>query len=146
MVLMSQDHDSRDQLADAVRAVLAAARAWRDATTTLSVTFDPCLGPLYDAVDALDAALADAGPRVMPDTPWREVLAGDEAYSPKTDRWYKVLRVFAAVVELDIDGTPRQYRKPDETVTVRRPAGPEADAVAVLQAAGFDLATLAGSL
>jgi hypothetical protein len=142
---MSRDLDSASQLADAVRAVLAAARRMRRDPTWPHASPHP--GKLFAAVETLDAALADAGPRVMPDTPWREVLAGDEVYSPKTDRWYPVLEVRArgalAGVTLDVDGRWRAYEKrPDETVTIRRPAGPEADAVAVLRAAGFDVATL----
>jgi hypothetical protein len=136
---------SHQDLADAVREVLIAARGWREARKG-------ALSRLRDAVDALDAALANAGPVVLPDTPWREVLAGDEVYAPKTDRWYEVLGVdsltrFAQLkteVVLDIDGTARTYTRDSEgTVTVRRPASPESDAVAVLTAAGFDLTTLA---
>jgi hypothetical protein len=152
---MSQDLDSADQLAEAVRAVLAAAQTVRQRLRSDRSDHDMAiLADLAERLDALDAALADTGPRVMPDTPWREVLAGDEAYSPKTDRWYPVANTRSAsnlsgtstLVWLDIDGERRRYDKNgDETVTIRRPAGPEADAVAVLRAAGFDVATLASA-
>jgi hypothetical protein len=140
---------SHQDLADAVRAVLAAAQ-----TLVHGVRAGDDPVPLDDdlsnAMDALDAALANAGPVVLPDTPWREVLAGDEVYAPKTDRWYRVDQVEHAghltkvVIDVGQPGFSRAYAKSDgETVTVRRPASPESDALAVLWAAGFDLTTLA---
>jgi hypothetical protein len=139
-----------EELRDAVRAVLEAARTWRagDDASTYVPGISP-LGDLVGAVDALRAALATAT-AVERSRPWREVLAGDEVYAPKTGKWYLVDSVDGTTngtTSLYIVKFPgfikRHVRNAEERVLVRRHAGPESDAVAVLERAGFDVSTLA---
>ena len=135
-----------EELRDAVRAVLQAARVWRERE------YDEDAGDmegraLAHAVDALEQLLppwdeyAYEGPM-----PWAKVIAGDEALGA-TGSYYKILNVWSTgptvVVDIEVNGKAKRYTKdgPVET-TVRRRMTPEAVALATLERAGLDITTV----
>lgn len=141
---MSAERD----LADAVRAVLDAARAMcRDSDRLHWYREERAVGKAVDRLNAVLAAPVEIA------TTWGKVLAGDEVYSRNTRQWYPVRAVLdmsarlPREVSLDIETRPnfvRRYVKNFyDDVVIRRPASPERDAVSALEAAGFDVSTLA---
>jgi hypothetical protein len=65
--------------------VVEAAVRWVDGTPEDSMR-------LVAAVEALQAERADPDAPTEREITWGQVVAGDEIYSPKTDRWYEVTR------------------------------------------------------
>jgi hypothetical protein len=135
-----------EELRDAVRAVLEAARTLRHETKRTGEEPSPeAVVALWSAVDALDALMAKAieyeGPMA-----WGKCIAGDEALGAD-GRYHKITGVSTfnlwATVDMVVQGRAKRYSKPvDLAVTIRRKLTPEADALSVLEAAGLDVTTM----
>lgn len=129
-----------EELRDAVRAVLDAARAF------VANEHDTNFSDLARAVDALEALAAKAREYEGP-MAWGKCLAGDEALGAD-GRYHRILSVASVTgkltyVDLEVQGQRKRYTKGSHLeVTIRRPLGPEGDALAVLEAAGLDVTTI----
>jgi hypothetical protein len=143
------------ELRDAVRAVLEAARAWRVAHKEDG---RPVCYALVDAVDALNALAPPWDETYEGPMAWRKTVAGDEALGAD-GKYHKIIGVFATgtpdpskgpmdsgnavVVELQVQGKPKRYRKAGHVeATIRRAVSPEASALAALERAGLDISTV----
>ena len=139
------------ELRDAVRAVLDAAREWYSSCGPYGPVVaieDSPLGALATGVEALEHALAGATEDERP-RPWAKVLARDEALGADGG-YHRITGVWdggrTVTVEIEVNGARKRYRKdPAVEVTIRRHAGPELDALAVLERAGFDVSTVASA-
>jgi hypothetical protein len=148
-----------EEIRDAVRAVLEEAARWRAFTAS---TAGPRLTEEETRLVLAVDALAELTPPWSEDhegpMPWRKVIAGDEALGAD-GKYHRVLAVFstgtpdpsrgpmdsgnAVVVEIEIQGKPRRYRKSGSVeTTIRRRLSPEASALAALERAGLDLSTV----
>lgn len=146
-----------EEIRDAVRAVLDAARIWRERE------YDEDAGDMEGralalAVDALEALTPPWSEDYEGPMAWRKVIAGDEALGADSN-YHRILGVFstgspnpdagpmdtgnAVVVDIEVQGKPKRYRKAGKVETViRRRLTPEASALAALERAGLDISTV----
>ena len=74
------------------RVVVEAAIRWAGARLNPGTT----PADLYQAVDALQVERADPDAPQEQEITWAQVVEGDEIWSPKTQRWYEVVRAVHA--------------------------------------------------
>ena len=145
-----------EEIRDAVRAVLEEAARWRAFLSAVDLTEEE--ERLAGAVDALNALTPPWSEEYVGPMEWRKTVAGDEALGAD-GKYHRILGVFstgtpdpsrrpmdsgnAVVVEIQVQGKPKRYRKAGSVeTTIRRRLSPEATALAVLEAAGLDLSTV----
>lgn len=139
-----------EELRDAVRAVLDAARTWRAARHHGPMDYETKAASyaLMTAVrEELEEILARPTEPTDGPLPWGSVIGGDEVFGAD-ERWHRVTGVWTTspaevTVEIEVLGKPKRYRKdPSVPVRTRRHASPEVDAIAALEAAGINVSTI----